>query len=127
MNWLTWSTIITVDQIESNMAFVEWNNEALSIIPLEWMPREIREGQQLVLHLTPTKRSNCQFVQDEYTHSTWLQCVPHEPLYLPIAPPWNRTQPLTWKIELKEPIHNKKNHRDSRLWIDLTLNTVYSD
>ena len=51
MNWLTWSTVITIDQIESNSAFVEWQNEALSVIPLEWMPTDVQEGQQLVLYL----------------------------------------------------------------------------
>ena len=47
MNWLTWSTLITIDQIESNIAVVEWKNEAFSVVPLEWMPTNVQEGQQL--------------------------------------------------------------------------------
>lgn len=127
MNWLTWSTVITVDQIEEHIAVVEWDNEALSIVSLEWMPPEVQESQQLVLHLTPTKHSNCNLEHDAYTRSAWLNCAPHEPLYLPIAPPWNGNQPLTWKMENTNTRVNKKNHTDSRLWIDLVLNTVYTD
>lgn len=127
MNWLTWSTVITIDQIESNSAFVEWNNEALSLIPLEWMPNEVQEGHQLVLHLTPAKRSNCILEQDEYREATWLNCAPHEALYLPISPPWNQNQPLTWRMEIQKASTFKKNHIDSRQWIDLALNTVYID
>lgn len=127
MNWLTWSTLITIDQIDSNIAVVEWKNEAFSVVPLEWMPTDVQEGQQLVLYLTPTKRSNCILEQDDYTESTWLHCSPHEALYLPVAPPWSQNQPLTWRMEIQKAPTVKKNDIDSRQWIDLALNTVYSD
>ena len=59
MSWFIWSTTLTVDQIDNRVVFVEWENESLSVIPKEWLPNDVQEGDTVTLSLKPTVRSNC--------------------------------------------------------------------
>lgn len=125
MNLFTWSTIITIDQIESSSAFVEWENEALSVIPLQWLPKGVTEGQQLKLIMMPTRHSSCHITQDSIADSVWLDCAPAQSLYLPKAPSWSTKQAVIWEVT---PINTatEKNRDKSSVLIALLKNTVYS-
>ena len=59
MSWFIWSTTLTVDQIDNRVVFVEWENESFSVIPQEWLPNDVQEGDTVTLSLKPTVRSNC--------------------------------------------------------------------
>ncbi len=99
MKWLIWNTVLIIDQIDNQVAFVEWENESLSVISLEWLPENIREGDLVILSLKPTLRSNCSLKNTFHSESEWLYCEPHPPLLLTKVPPWDSNQAVIWNIE----------------------------
>ena len=96
MNWLVWSTTLIVDQIDNEIAFIEWENQSFSVIPIEWLPIEIQERDVMTLSLTPTLRSNCILGASIHPEDRWLKCNPHPPLLLIESPPWDTNQPVVW-------------------------------
>ena len=105
MNWLLWSTTIIVDQIDNQMAFIEWENQSFSVIPIEWLPVDTQERDVLTLSLKPTLRSNCTLAVSVHPEDRWLDCDPHPPLLLNESPPWESNQPVVWNIT--HSTHNK--------------------
>ena len=109
MNIFTWHTLFTIDQIDNNVAFVEWNNESISVIHVDWLPEGAQEGNTMQLSLTPVRRSNCHFVQQDISRSVWIECNPQQNLYLPVSPPWSNLQGLVWTVTTIEKMGQKKN------------------
>ena len=96
MSWFIWSTTLTVDQIDNRVVFVEWENESFSVIPQEWLPNDVQEGDTVTLSLKPTVRSNCVLNESIHPGDMWLDCQPHAPLLLLMAPPWDVSQNVIW-------------------------------
>ena len=87
---------VTIDRIESNFAVIEWENLALSTIPMQIIKCEVKEGSKLdlLLHFSPTGAlASPPLIYTEYgevlipventiKHATryniWIQC--REPL-----------------------------------------------
>ena len=52
---LSFQFLITVDRVEEEFAVIEWENKALSTIPLNLIPCHVQEGDFLYLRIYPIK------------------------------------------------------------------------
>ena len=86
MIWNLWMTTIIVDQIQDDVAVIEWENEALSIIDTIWLPTSVEEGDVLIMELERVPLSNCKLrpVAERPSSAGWLSCDGLDPIYLPI-------------------------------------------
>ena len=104
MIWNLWMTTIVLDQIEDDVAVVEWENETLSIMDTIWLPTSVEEGDVLIIELERVPLSNCKLrpIPERSRSSGWLACDGIDPLYLPIKPDWRGRMAVYWNITYAE-------------------------
>lgn len=104
MIWNIWMTTITVDQVNDDIAVIEWENETISIMDTIWLPTSVEEGDVLTLELQRVPLSNCRLkpIQERLDSSTWLQCDGLDPMYIPMKSPWRGRLAVYWDIQYAE-------------------------
>ncbi len=104
MIWKLWMTTIVVDQIDDDVAVVEWENETLSIVDTKWLPTSVEEGDVLIIEIERVPLSNCKLnpVSERSRSSLWMKCDGIAPLYLPISPDWRGRVSVYWDIRYAE-------------------------
>ena len=104
MIWNLWMTTIVVDQLQEDVAVVEWENETLSIMDTIWLPTSVEEGDVLTIELERVPLSNCKLrpIPERPRSSGWLVCDGIAPLYFPIKPDWRGRMAVYWNITYAE-------------------------
>ena len=110
LNLLYFQTHFTIDQIDNDVALVEWENQSLSTVDLSVIPNP-KEGHTYVFQALKRRQSDCVITQ---SNPIIIQCSQQQwifPLDLngkdqtdwSVNNPWI-AQPITWRIYEVEPL-----------------------
>ena len=92
---------IIIDRIEYNFAVVEWENESLSVIPLDDFTQVPQEGDIYQFQLKRSPSDRCHLQNND---PIVLQCN-ERALVVPTHIFWRENSSLSWKLQ---PIHTKE-------------------
>ena len=98
-------TTIVVDQINEDVALVEWDNGTLSVVETNWLPTTVEEGDTLTVKIQRVPLSNCKLQPNlgRDNSAGWLSCDAIGPLYLPMRPSWWGRVSVYWAIQYTNP------------------------
>lgn len=110
LEFFYFETHFVIDQIEENVAVVEWENQSLSILDISLIPNP-KEGHTYIFQAFKKRQSDCSITQNNPLkiachHQEWVFPleipVPHESSWS-VKNAWI-AQPITWRIYELEPI-----------------------
>ena len=101
ITWLfLYKHLVIVDRIEEDFAVVEWQNQRLSLIPLDEFKVPPKEGDVYSFDIQRSSRSSCWLIKND---PMVIQCEDQN-LVVPQKIHWREHSQITWQIM---PIQNK--------------------